>query len=130
MNTTLIIILVVAAVVVVALIVVAVTASRRRALRQRFGPEYDRVVADADSKTAAEREPLRARDQFQVFAQRVRRPAGAVRPAGLADEADERQREQQDDEDRKTVRRSRMHHPSGVARRHLFHAGRRQDASR
>ena len=62
MNTTLIIILVVAAIVVVALIVVAVTASRRRALRQRFGPEYDRAVADKDSKTAAERE-LRERER-------------------------------------------------------------------
>jgi hypothetical protein len=62
MNTTLIIILVVAAIVVVALIVVAVTTSRRRALRQRFGPEYDRVIADTDSRTAAERE-LRERER-------------------------------------------------------------------
>src|SRR5437660_1944479 len=62
MNATLIIILVIAAVVVVALVVAAVTASRRRALRERFGPEYDRVVADKDSKRAAERE-LRDRER-------------------------------------------------------------------
>jgi hypothetical protein len=62
MNATLIIILVIAAVVVVALIVAAVTASRRRALRERFGPEYDRVVADKDSRSAAERE-LRDRER-------------------------------------------------------------------
>jgi hypothetical protein len=62
MNTTLIIILVVAAVVVVALVAVAVTASRRRALRERFGPEYDRAVAEQDSRSAAERE-LRDRER-------------------------------------------------------------------
>ena len=62
MNTTLIIILVVGAVVVVALIVLALIASRRRALRQKFGPEYDRAVADSDSKLAAERE-LRQRER-------------------------------------------------------------------
>ncbi len=62
MKTTLIIILVVAAVVVVALVVAAVVASRRRALRERFGPEYDRMVAERDSRTAAERE-LRGRER-------------------------------------------------------------------
>jgi hypothetical protein len=36
--------------------------SRRRALRNRFGPEYDRVVAESDSRTAAERE-LRERER-------------------------------------------------------------------
>ena len=62
MNTTLIIILVVAAIVVVALVAVAVVASRRRALRQRFGPEYDRAVAQQESRSAAERE-LRERER-------------------------------------------------------------------
>ncbi|EWM67916.1 secreted protein [Micromonospora sp. M42] len=37
-------------------------ASRRRALRERFGPEYDRVVAEQDSRGAAERE-LRERER-------------------------------------------------------------------
>ena len=37
-------------------------AYRRRSLQQRFGPEYDRAVAEQDSRTAAERE-LRARER-------------------------------------------------------------------
>ncbi|WP_432975877.1 hypothetical protein [Dactylosporangium sp. CA-233914] len=36
--------------------------TRRRALRNRFGPEYDRAVADRDSRLAAERE-LRERER-------------------------------------------------------------------
>jgi hypothetical protein len=62
MTTTQIIILVVAIVVIVALVVLAVVASRRRALRNRFGPEYDRVVAEQQSHSAAQRE-LRERER-------------------------------------------------------------------
>jgi FtsZ-interacting cell division protein ZipA len=62
MNTTLIIILVVAAIVVVALVVAGLVGSRRRALRRRFGPEYDRVVEEQDSRSAAEKE-LRDRER-------------------------------------------------------------------
>lgn len=36
--------------------------TRRRALRNRFGPEYDRLVAEQESRTAAERE-LRERER-------------------------------------------------------------------
>jgi hypothetical protein len=36
--------------------------TRRRALQSRFGPEYDRAVADGDSRTAVERE-LRERER-------------------------------------------------------------------
>jgi len=36
--------------------------TRRRALQHRFGPEYDRAVADGDSRVAAERE-LRERER-------------------------------------------------------------------
>ncbi|GGM59643.1 hypothetical protein ACFFX1_04435 [Dactylosporangium sucinum] len=36
--------------------------TRRRALQQRFGPEYDRAVAEGDSRLAAERE-LRERER-------------------------------------------------------------------
>jgi hypothetical protein len=36
--------------------------TRRRALQHRFGPEYDRAVADGDSRAAAERE-LRERER-------------------------------------------------------------------
>jgi hypothetical protein len=62
MNTMLIIILVGAAIVVVVLVAVAVVGSRRRALRRRFGPEYDRVVAEQDNRSAAEQE-LRERER-------------------------------------------------------------------
>jgi ABC-type nickel/cobalt efflux system permease component RcnA len=57
---------VVTVVVVVAIVLVAVVAVwmvvRRRSLRQRFGPEYDRVVSEQDGRFAAERE-LRARER-------------------------------------------------------------------
>lgn len=46
-----------AAVVVVAVLVIAVTAvHRRRRLQQRFGPEYDRLASERDSKRQAESE--------------------------------------------------------------------------
>ena len=46
-----------AAVVVVALLAIGLTvARRRRRLRQRFGPEYDRLVSESDSKLKAESE--------------------------------------------------------------------------
>ncbi len=53
---------IVAVCVVVAIAVIAVVAfaaaraRRRRMLQQRFGPEYDRTMLDADSRRAAERE--------------------------------------------------------------------------
>jgi hypothetical protein len=62
MTATQIVILIVAIVVIAALIAVAVVAGRRRALRQRFGPEYERAVAEQDSRGAAERE-LRERER-------------------------------------------------------------------
>ncbi|MFJ8684909.1 hypothetical protein [Micromonospora wenchangensis] len=62
MSPTQIVLLVLAVLVVAALVAVAVVANRRRALRSRFGPEYDRVVAEQDSRSAAERE-LRERER-------------------------------------------------------------------
>jgi hypothetical protein len=55
-------VVIVIVVVVAVLVGVAWYAMRRRSLRQRFGPEYDRVVAEQDSRTAAERE-LRERQR-------------------------------------------------------------------
>ncbi|HET8660504.1 MAG TPA: hypothetical protein VFM55_16060 [Micromonosporaceae bacterium] len=57
----------IALVIVIIVIVVAAAAgawalARRRALRQRFGPEYERVVSEQDSVRAAERE-LRERER-------------------------------------------------------------------
>jgi hypothetical protein len=59
MSTTAIVILVVAVVVgilIVAAIAAAMRARRRSALRERFGPEYDRVVEGSDNRREAERE--------------------------------------------------------------------------
>ncbi len=56
MSPTLVIILIVVVLLVIAAIVLGVRASRRRKLQKTFGPEYDRVVGDADSRTAGERE--------------------------------------------------------------------------
>jgi hypothetical protein len=60
MTTTIVIIIVV--VVLVAAGLFAWSMMRRRALRDRFGPEYERVVENTSSRTEAERE-LRERER-------------------------------------------------------------------
>ncbi|MGK5440640.1 hypothetical protein ACSNN7_02245 [Micromonospora sp. URMC 105] len=62
MSPTQVIVAVLVVLVVAALVAAAVMAGRRRALKRRFGPEYDRVVAEQDSRGAAERE-LRDRER-------------------------------------------------------------------
>ncbi|MBO4210061.1 hypothetical protein [Micromonospora echinofusca] len=62
MSPTQLVVIFLVVLAVAALVALAVATSRRRALRDRFGPEYDRVVADRDSRTAAERE-LRERER-------------------------------------------------------------------
>jgi len=62
MSPTQIVVTVIVVLALAALAAVAVAANRRRALRQRFGPEYDRAVAERDSRGAAERE-LRERER-------------------------------------------------------------------
>ncbi|MGC5053673.1 hypothetical protein ACLQ2S_19705 [Micromonospora sp. DT48] len=62
MSPTQIVVTVIVILVVAAVAAAVVVAGRRRALRQRFGPEYDHVVAEQDSRTAAERE-LRDRER-------------------------------------------------------------------
>ncbi|GAA0897489.1 hypothetical protein [Virgisporangium aurantiacum] len=62
MSSTLITVLVVLLVVGAVLVVLGVVANRRRALRQRFGPEYDRVVESTEDRRTAERE-LRDRER-------------------------------------------------------------------
>ncbi|MGW0994289.1 hypothetical protein [Streptomyces sp. NPDC002520] len=53
---TLLAIVIPIAVVVVLIAAALILFQRRRALRERFGPEYERTVDDADSRLAAERE--------------------------------------------------------------------------
>jgi uncharacterized membrane protein len=62
MSSAQITVLVIIIVVILLLVGAAVMVSRRRALRQRFGPEYDRAVESADDRRAAERE-LRERER-------------------------------------------------------------------
>jgi predicted nucleic acid-binding protein len=56
MSTTAIVVIVVVIIVVAALVVGLMMAQRRRRLQQRFGPEYDRLVDEHDSKRKAEAE--------------------------------------------------------------------------
>ncbi|MDI6101958.1 hypothetical protein QLQ12_25395 [Actinoplanes sp. NEAU-A12] len=56
MSATLTIVLIVVVLLLVAAVVFGVQAARRRRLRQTFGPEYDRVVADTGSRAEAEKE--------------------------------------------------------------------------
>ncbi|GAA1603853.1 hypothetical protein [Actinoplanes couchii] len=58
MSPTATIILIVVVLLLLAAAVVGVQAARRRRLRQTFGPEYDRVVADTGSRSEAEKELL------------------------------------------------------------------------
>ncbi|MGC4893079.1 hypothetical protein [Micromonospora sp. DT31] len=62
MSPTQVVVIVIVVVIIAALVAFAVVANRRRALKQRFGPEYDRAVAEQDSRGAAERE-LRERER-------------------------------------------------------------------
>ncbi len=62
MSPTQIVILIVVVLAVLLLAAVAVRALRRRRLRRTFGPEYDRVVAERDSRGEAEEE-LRERER-------------------------------------------------------------------
>lgn len=63
MSPTQIVVIVLVVLVIVAVLAVAARSlNNRRALRNRFGPEYDRVVAEQDSRSAAERE-LRDRER-------------------------------------------------------------------
>ncbi|GAA0375723.1 MULTISPECIES: hypothetical protein [Micromonospora] len=62
MSPTQIVVTVLVILIVAAVAAALVVAGRRRALRQRFGPEYDHVIAEQDSRSAAERE-LRERER-------------------------------------------------------------------
>jgi hypothetical protein len=62
MSSTQIVVTVLVIIVVLALVAVLAVMTRRRSLRQKFGPEYDRAIAEQDSRKAAERE-LRERER-------------------------------------------------------------------
>ena len=83
MSSTLTIVIVVIILVVAAAAVGAWMAARRRALRERFGPEYDRVVAERDSKLAGERE---LRDRERRHAELELKPLSPESKARYAEE--------------------------------------------
>jgi hypothetical protein len=83
MTTVQIIVLVLVLVVIVVLAAGVVITMRRRGLRDRFGPEYDRLVAAQDSRSAAERE---LRDRERRHADLTLRPLSAPARAGYASE--------------------------------------------
>ncbi len=56
MATGTIVAIIVAIVVIAAVVIMLMAAARRRRLQQRFGPEYDRLVDERDSKRKAEAE--------------------------------------------------------------------------
>jgi hypothetical protein len=56
MSTVIIVVIVVAVIVVGAVVFGVMAVGRRRRLQQRFGPEYDRLVGERDSRRAAEAE--------------------------------------------------------------------------
>jgi hypothetical protein len=62
MSPTATIVLIIVVLVVIAAIVLGLRSARRRSLRKTFGPEYDRAVADSDSRADAEKE-LRERER-------------------------------------------------------------------
>jgi hypothetical protein len=67
MSATATIVLIVAVLLVLAAIVFGVQAARRHRLRQTFGPEYDRVVADTGNRGEAEKELLERTKRHAQF---------------------------------------------------------------
>jgi hypothetical protein len=74
-------IIVIIAIVVVAGVLAAVMSARRRRLQQRFGPEYDRVVDEHDSKMKADAELARRERRVSELNIRPLEPAAQARYA-------------------------------------------------
>ena len=74
-------IIVIIAIVVIAGVAAAVMAARRRRLQQRFGPEYDRVVGEHDSRMKAEAELSRRERRVSELNIRPLEPAAQARYA-------------------------------------------------
>src|SRR5262245_13286097 len=80
MDTWIWIVIAVAAAAIVLLAIWSLTRRRRTAgLRDRFGPEYDRTVSDADSRRAAERDLSGRQDRREQLEIRPLSPAARDR---------------------------------------------------
>src|SRR5690242_5467379 len=82
MTTGTIVAIIVVVVVAVAVIAIVAAAARRRRLQQRFGPEYDRAVADAGSRRLAEAELSEREKRVKELDIRPLDPAARDRYAG------------------------------------------------
>lgn len=82
MTTGTIAVIIVVVVVVAAIIAFAAAAARRKRLRQRFGAEYDRAVADAGSRRRAEAELSEREKRVRELDIRPLDPAARDRYAG------------------------------------------------
>lgn len=66
MTTLIIVLVIIAVLVIIGICAASIRARRRRAeLQAGFGGEYDRTVADADSRRAAERDLMARREEHQ-----------------------------------------------------------------
>jgi hypothetical protein len=74
--------IIVVAIIVIALIVATTMASRRRQLRQQFGPEYDRALAEKDSRHQAEAELAERQRRVRKLHIQPLSPAARSRYAG------------------------------------------------
>jgi hypothetical protein len=82
MTTGTIVAIIVVVVVAVAIIAIVAAVGRRRRLQQRFGPEYDRVVADTGSRRQAEAELAEREKRVKELDIRPLDPAARDRYAG------------------------------------------------
>ncbi len=78
---TVVFIVVIALVVIGAIAAVALSAARRRQLQQRFGPEYDRLVQEHDSRLKAEAELARRQRRVSKLDIQPLEPAAQARYA-------------------------------------------------
>ena len=80
MSGTVLTLIIIAAIVVIALVTLAAwQASRRRALRNRFGPEYDHTVEEADNRRAAEKDLRKRAARRDELTLRELSPAAVAR---------------------------------------------------
>lgn len=82
MTTGTIVAIIVVVVVAVAVIAIVAAVGRRRRLQQRFGPEYDRAVADTGSRRLAEAELAEREKRVKELDIRPLDPAAKERYAG------------------------------------------------
>jgi|SRR4051812_14016871 len=79
-GSALAVVIVVAIIVLIAIVALAVVQSRRRrALKERFGPEYDRTIDGADNKRQAEKDLRQRAAQREELDIRELSPAAASR---------------------------------------------------